>query len=167
MRTLFLGLLTAGAIGLGAGSALADLTPADQAFANQAASSSMTEIQLAQIAQQRATSSDVRQLARRMIADHNAASQDLTGIADQLGLTLPEQPDRSAQAMIQRLRGTTGANFDQAFIQLVVRYHRQDLAAFRREAQSGQDPDLKAFAQHNLLMIQQHLQLAQSLNQPG
>ncbi|MDR3535474.1 MAG: DUF4142 domain-containing protein [Acetobacteraceae bacterium] len=167
MRTFSLALLTAGVIALAGGPAMADLPAADQAFLLRTASGSMTEIQLGQIAQQKATSSDVRQLARRMVADHTAASQDLQAIADEQGLTLPDQPERMAQAMTQRLRGTTGSDFDQAYVQQVVRYHQQDLAAFRREVRSGQDPDLKAFAQKYLLMIQQHLQLAQSLVQPN
>ncbi len=171
MRIFPLGLLTAGVVALGgltlaSRPAMADLPAADQAFLLRAASGSMTEIQLGQIAQQRANSSQVKQLARRMVADHTAASQDLQLIADEQGLTLPDQPERMAQATTQRLRGTTGLDFDQAYIRQVVRYHQQDLAAFRREAQAGQDPDLKAFAQKYLLLIQQHLQLAQSLVQP-
>lgn len=167
MRILSLALLIAGGIGLGSGPALADLSAADQAFLDRAASGGMAQIQLGQIAQQKASSTQVKQLARRIVADHSAASQDLQLLADSQGLTLPEQPAKSAQAMAQRLRGTVSSGFDQAYIQQVIRDHQQDLAAYRREAQSGQDPDLKAFAQRNLLMIQQHLQLAQSLREPS
>lgn len=167
MRTLSLALLTACMIGLRAGLAMADLPAPDQQFALRIAASSMAEIQLGQLAQLKASSSDIKQLGRRVVADHTAASQDLQQIADAAGLALPDQPERSAQAMYQRLRGTTDSDFDQALVQQILRDHRQDLAAFRQEAQSGQDPDLKAFAKKYLPMIQQHLQLAQSLSRPG
>jgi putative membrane protein len=41
---------------------------------------------------------------------------------------------------------------------------QQAIALFSRETSSGQDPALNAFAQQTLPMLQQHLQLANSLN---
>jgi putative membrane protein len=167
MRRVPLVLLAFGALLLGAGGARAELSPPDQAFATSAASGGLAEIQLAQVALQKATSSEVRQFARRMVADHGAANQALQQIADDQGLTLPEQPAPAALSVGRRLRGTTGNGFDQAYIQQMIRYHQQDLMLFRRAAQSAQDPDLKAFAQKALPMIQQHLQLARSLDRPA
>jgi putative membrane protein len=38
------------------------------------------------------------------------------------------------------------------------------VALFQKEATSGEDPALKAFAQKTLPILQQHLQLAEALN---
>jgi putative membrane protein len=44
----------------------------------------------------------------------------------------------------------------------MIRDHQQDIADFRKEAESGQDPDLKAFAQRTLPILEQHLQMAEA-----
>ena len=41
--------------------------------------------------------------------------------------------------------------------------HKATVALFQQEASSGQDPQLKAFAQKYLPTLQHHLQMAQSI----
>lgn len=156
--------LAAGLFGFAAGPSSAALSSADREFVQHAASGGMAEIQAAQLAQQRAGSPQVRQFAGRMITDHTQAGDELQQIADQLSITLPSQPDSKEMAAQQKLRGLNGANFDEAYAQQEVRDHQQDVALFRKEATSGQDPALKAYAQKTLPILQQHLQMAQLLN---
>jgi ATP-dependent Lon protease len=42
--------------------------------------------------------------------------------------------------------------------------HRETAELFQKEASSGQDPALKAFAQKTLPILQQHLQMVEALN---
>ena len=44
----------------------------------------------------------------------------------------------------------------------MVTDHRTDAAEFRREADHGTDPELKAFAAKTLPTLQEHLQIAES-----
>jgi putative membrane protein len=44
----------------------------------------------------------------------------------------------------------------------MVQDHRETVADFQNQAQSGTDPALKAFAQKYLPIIQQHLQMAET-----
>jgi len=164
MHKSSIALLAAGLFGLAAGPSSAALSSTDREFVQHAASGGMAEIQAAQLAQQRAGSPQVRQFAGRMITDHTQAGDELQQIADQLSITLPSQPDSKEMAAQQKLRGLNGANFDEAYAQQEVRDHQQDVALFRKEATSGQDPALKAYAQKTLPILQQHLQMAQLLN---
>ena len=43
----------------------------------------------------------------------------------------------------------------------MVKDHQADLAEFQKEAQSGTDPDVKAFAAKGAKMVSTHLKLAQ------
>jgi putative membrane protein len=167
MRKLSLAVAAAGLLGLSAGHAMADLSAADKAFAMKAASGGLTEVQLGQLAQQKATSPQVKQFGSRMVTDHTQANQELMQIAEQANLQLPTQPDRQDNATIQKLRGTSGSAFDSAYTQNMVQDHQQDVAEFRKEAQNGSDPALKSFAQKYLPILQQHLQMAQTLNRAG
>jgi putative membrane protein len=165
MRTLpLVCLAAAGLVGVVAVPARADLSNADRSFIEQAASSGTAAVQTAQLAQQRASSSQVKQFANRIIADHTQANVELLQIAQDQNMTLPEQPSAKDASSYRRLVGLNGTAFDQAYAQAEVSDHQQNIALFRKEAQSGQDPALKSFAQKTLPLLVQHLQLAQSLN---
>jgi putative membrane protein len=171
MRKFSLALLTAGAIGLGsialgAGPAMAELTASEKAFVMKAASDGLGEMQLGQIAQQKATSSRVKQLGVRMVNDNTQAMQDLQQIAEAEDLELPTEPEKLAQSTALRLRGTTGSGFDQAYLQQVVRDQQRIVGEYRRQAKSAKDPGVQSFAMKYLPLVQQHLLLAQSLNVP-
>lgn len=164
MRTLPLAGLIAGLVGASAIPASAALSSADRNFVEQAASGGMAEVQTAQLAQQRSASPQVKQFANRMMTDHTQANTELQQIAQQENITLPTEPNAKDASAYRKLSGLNGSAFDQAYAEDAVTDHQQDIALFRKEAQSGQDPALKSFAQKTLPILQQHLQLARSLN---
>jgi putative membrane protein len=63
---------------------------------------------------------------------------------------------------MDRLSKLHGAAFDKAYMRDMVADHKKDIADFQKEANSGQDPDVKNWASTTLPTLQQHLQLAQS-----
>jgi putative membrane protein len=65
--------------------------------------------------------------------------------------------------MIDRLEKLKGAAFDREYVRDMVQDHQKDVQEFQKEAQSGSNPQLKAFAQETLPTLQQHLQMAQQL----
>jgi putative membrane protein len=62
---------------------------------------------------------------------------------------------------MNRLSKLSGAQFDRAYMQDMVKDHEEDVAEFQREANNGSDPDVKAFAGKTLPTLQSHLQSAQ------
>ena len=147
--------------------ASAALSSADREFVQEAASGGMAEVQAAQLAQQRANSQQVKDFASRMITDHTQANTELQQIAQQENITLPSQPMGKDATAAKKLNSLNGAAFDKAYSQDQLSDHQQVVALFRKEASSGQDPALKAFAQKTLPILQQHLQMAQALNSKG
>jgi putative membrane protein len=130
--------------------------------------SDMAEIQLSQIAQQKATRDDVKQLAGRMIQDHTKTSSELKSIAGNANVTLPTTLDRKHQQAVQKLQGmTAGAEFDRQYLNLLVADHKQAVALFRTESKSGRNPDAKAFAAKNLPALEEHLQMVQAMTKGG
>jgi len=159
-----LGLILGAGLLLGASQALAATPAPDKSFAMKAAQGGLAEVQDGQLAAQKATSPLVKQFGQRMVTDHSQANDELQQIAEQQNLTLPTQPGATQQATDRRLRAMAGADFDTAYMNHAVQDHQQDVAAFQREAQSGKDPALKAFAQKYLPIIRTHLQLAQTVS---
>src|SRR3954454_17488714 len=93
----------AAVFGLTAGQAMAQMSPADQAFATKAAAGGQAEVSLGQLATKNAASPQVRQFGQQMVADHTQADQELQAIARKQNMMLPEKPDVASQAMEQRL----------------------------------------------------------------
>jgi len=164
MTRISVACLAASLLGAAAAPASAELSAVDRDFLQKAASGGMAEVEAAQLAQQRAGSPQVRQFASRMMTDHMQTNADLQQLAEAQSFTLPTKPSTKDAAATQKLRALNGVAFDQAYAQQELRDHQGDIALFRKEATSGHDPEVKAFAQKTLPVLQQHLQLAQGLN---
>lgn len=93
-----------------------------------------SEIRLAQLAVQRATSNEVQGFAQRMITDHTLVDQRLQQLAQQLGVTLPADAAASADATFAQLSSLSGNEFDRAYMADNVTTHDRDVAAFRTQA---------------------------------
>jgi putative membrane protein len=152
----------AGMLCLAAAPSMAALSPTDRAFLEKAAQGGLVEVSLGQLAEQNAASQQVKDFGQKMVADHTQANQKLQQIAQSESLKLPSAPTSKDQALQRRLSGLKGPAFDTAYTQDMVKDHQQDITEFTHEAQSGQDPALKSFAQETLPVLQQHLHMAQA-----
>jgi putative membrane protein len=162
MMNYKLAFAAAGMSALLAAPAMAAMSSTDRTFVQKAAAGGLAEVALGQLAQQNASSQTVKTFGQRMVTDHGQANQQLQQIAQSENIALPTALDSKDQALQKRLSALNGPAFDAAYTQHMVKDHEQDVAEFQREAQSGQDPALKAFAQKTLPILQQHLQMAQA-----
>jgi putative membrane protein len=138
------------------------LNAVDKAFVDAAASNGLAEIQLAKLAAGRASHAAVRQFAARLEADHTQANLEVRKITDSQGIDVAQEMG-PYQAAAKRLTELDGAAFDRAYLQHVIQEHEEAIAQFTREAQEGQNPQLKAFASKMLPKLRQHQQTAQQL----
>ena len=135
---------------------------ADHKFVNEAAQGGLAEVELGTLATKKAESPDVKSFGQKMVDDHSKANQELKELASHKGITLPTSIDSKAQSMKDKLNGMSGATFDRYYMQQMVNDHQEDVAEFRKEANSGMDSDAKAFASKTLPTLEEHLKLAQS-----
>jgi len=150
-----------------AGPALAAVSGADKTFATEAAHGGLAEVQMGQLALQKASSPQVKEFAQRMVTDHTQANQDLMQLSKSENLNLPAQLDPKHKSEMERLSALSGNAFDAAYMQQMVQDHQKTVADFQKQAQSGTDPSLKSFAQKHLPLLQQHLQMAQAAAPKG
>ena len=139
------------------------LSMSDKKFIEDAAQGGMTEVQLGQIAEQKGNSPDVKEFGAHMVADHSKANDDLKSLAQAKGVAVPSELDHKHQAMVNHLQSLSGPAFDHAYIHSMVRAHEADAAAFKKTADTTQDPDLKAFASKTLEVVQSHLTMVQDI----
>jgi putative membrane protein len=142
----------------------AQLSAGDSRFLEDAAQAGMTEVQLGQLAVQKGTNADVKSFGQKMVDDHTTANNQLKALATQKGVTLPRSPSAMQKADVDRLSKMSGATFDRAFMDQMVKDHKKVVAAFDMAAKRSRDADVKRFAASTLPTLQGHLQMAQSLD---
>lgn len=140
------------------------LSAADQTFIEEAAMGSLLEVQMGQLAEDNAGSDEVRKFARRMVAEHGKANSRLAHVAAPLGVTLPNELDPRQRNQFARMQRLRGQEFDRAYISEVVEAHEKDVARFRKQADRGDNADLRQFASITLPTLQGHLSLAKDIS---
>ncbi len=139
------------------------VSEADKTFVMKAAQGGMTEVQLGQIAADKGTSPDVKSFGSQMVTDHGKANDELKAIAASKGITLPDKLDAKHQGMVDKMNGMSGAAFDKAYVDGMVAAHKKDDALFSKEASSGQDADIKAFAAKTDETVKMHLTMIEGI----
>ena len=139
------------------------VSTADTAFVMKAAQGGMTEVQLGQLAADKGTSQDVKDFGSKMVVDHGKANDELKSIASSKGITVPDKLDAKHQAMVDKQTGLSGAAFDKAYVAAMVKGHKETDALFTKEASSGQDADIKAFAAKTDETVKMHLSMIQGI----
>ncbi|HSD93296.1 MAG TPA: DUF4142 domain-containing protein [Methyloceanibacter sp.] len=167
MRTTFF----AAAIGLSVPflltSAAVAQAPTTENFVNTVAISDMFEIESGKLADQKAQNDDVKSFGEQMVEDHTETSDELKElIEDQnIKVELPTKLDDEHQAKLDKLQGLSGAQFDKRYMKTQVNAHQKAVALFEKYAASGENEDLKEWAEDTLPTLKEHLEEAKEINQ--
>jgi putative membrane protein len=129
----------------------------DRKFAEEAAQGGMLEVELGQLAADRAESEEVREFGQMMVDDHGQANQKLADVAQRKEFQLPQELSDEGKQQRQELEQLSGAEFDRQYVDLMVEDHQKDVESFRTQVQSGEDADLVEFAEETLPTLQGHL----------
>lgn len=139
------------------------LTSSDRKFVMEAAHGGMAEVELGKMAAEKGSADAVKQFGKRMADDHGKAADELKQLAQQKGITLPMDLDAKHKQLRDRLAKLSGAEFDRAYANEMVKDHKKDVADFKREAKSAKDADLKSWAGKTLPTLEDHLKQAQDM----
>jgi len=136
---------------------------ADSHFAMEAAQGGMAEVELGQLAGDKASNAKVKEFGQRMVTDHGKANDELKTIASSKNITLPSDINAKHKATKDRLSKLSGAAFDRAYMAEMLKDHQMDSTAFHKEATSGKDAELKAFASKTSTVVDEHLKMARDI----
>lgn len=135
----------------------------DREFVRKAAQGGLAEVELGQLATEKAASPDVKQFGQRMVDDHTKANDQLKQIAQQQGIAVPDKLDAKDAATKARLEKLSGKAFDRAYMHDMVTDHTKDVTEFKHEANSGKDSAVKSFAQQTVPTLEDHLKEAKNI----
>jgi putative membrane protein len=147
---------------MGGGSMM--LSSDDRKFMMEAAMGGMAEVEAARVAVQKSSMDSVKQYAQQMIDDHTRAGDELKQLASAKGVILPATLDAKHTAMIARMQGMSGMEFDRMYIrEMGVKAHEKMEKLFMRESTRGRDGDTKAFAAKTLPVVRMHLTMGRDM----
>ena len=145
------------------GASSSKLAAADRQFIKKAAQGGLAEVQLGQLATEKADSPDVKQFGQKMVDDHGKANDQLKQVASNKGVAIPDKLNAKDAATKARLEKLSGKAFDRAYMRDMVVDHTKDVSEFRTESKTAKDPDVKNFASETLPTLQEHLKQAKSI----
>lgn len=136
----------------------------DAKFAVAAANGGMAEVELGQLAQQKAANAKVKDFGGMMVNDHSKANVELKALAKSKGITLPAAVDAEEQKVKDELSAKSGADFDKAYVSNMIDDHKKDIKEFEDASKNCKDADLKAFAVKTLPTLKMHLDAIQKIH---
>jgi putative membrane protein len=140
------------------------LNSADSAFVMKAAVGGMLEVQSGTTAQQNGMNERVKGFGTMLVNDHTKANSELMAIASSRGITPPADLPADKKKHLTDMAKMKGKSFDNHFITMMNADHKKDVELFEKQANSGTDPELKAFAAKTLPVLKMHLDSAQALS---
>lgn len=138
--------------------------PALKSFAMKAADGGMAEVELGRLATQKASNERVKQFGQKMVDDHSKANDALKKAASQEGLDLPADTSEKHKKLVQKLSGLSGAAFDKAYMNEMVKDHVEDVKEFEKASKAPGDSPVKSFAAATLPTLKDHLQMARDID---
>ena len=129
-------------------------------FFVKAANAGMTEVQIGEMAQQKATHDNVKSFAAMLIHDHTAVNEEAKSLAAQRNVSLPAAISEENQKDMDDLAGKKVKDFDKAYINEMIKRHNASIELFEKSGDKINDTEVKTFINNTLPKIRMHLDSA-------
>ncbi|HRE44466.1 MAG TPA: DUF4142 domain-containing protein [Terricaulis sp.] len=142
--------------------ASASMTPTE--FVQAAANADAFKLQSSQLAATRAARADVKELAATIERESNAASQALAALAPTISVPAPQAmvtEDRTDD--LADLRGKTGAEFDDAYLDDQVEAHNDAIQLYENYVRTAEAGPLRTWAESTLATLRTQRDRVQAL----
>jgi putative membrane protein len=130
------------------------------------------EISMGQLAQ-KSGSAHVKDYASTLLTDHQSSDKDLTSFAkahkvtaipaDKPATDADRQDDKDAMTQMAHMKTLKGAEFDKAFLNMMIADHDKELTRIDVSISSATNPDLKSLLQTVKPVLQRHADQARDL----
>lgn len=126
----------------------------------------LAEIELAKLAQQKASNVDVKKYAEMLVTDHTKSSAELKDLADNRQLTLPTSLTDKGKDEYNKLNEKSGLDFDKKFIDKMIDDHEKAIKKMEDASEDNdKDQSIKVWASNKITSLTSHLQQAKMLKE--
>ena len=140
-------------------------TAMEKSFIKKAADGGMTEVELGRLASEKGGSDEVKDFGKQMVDDHGKINDNLKEVAAKMNVTVPEKVSAKHHATIEKMSGMSGADFDKAYVKMMVKDHKKDIAEFEKADKQVKNEDLKKFIEDSMETMKGHLEKIEKFDQ--
>lgn len=137
---------------------MAKVSGADQSFLTQDMQGGRYELALAKLGVAKAKAPAVKQYSQELVRDHQSANMTLMRLVTQEGVRVPAGMTAKDTQTLTKMRGMSGAAFDKAYVEEMVRINAEDEQAANKEKASTKDARIKAYIKQFEAMDAKHKQ---------
>lgn len=134
----------------------------DTEWAVAVADMGMLEVEASKLALERAATPAVKQFAQTMVDEHTKANDELKAAAAAKNISLPSTLSDKSQKKLNDLREKSGKDFEDAYTDCMVKDHKDAVDKFKKQAEKGEDADLKSWAAGKVATLEHHLEMAKA-----
>jgi putative membrane protein len=139
------------------------LSKSDQRYFADLAKANLAEIEAGKLALDKASSEAVKSYAKHMVEEHNNMLEEQRAMGQKRRAAMPSAPDDKQKRAFDKLRKLSGAEFDRAYMEQMVKDHEDAVKLVKDIASKADDPAFKAAGQKAVPEIEQHLATAKQV----
>jgi putative membrane protein len=139
-------------------------SPADATFVQDTLRNNQTQVEMSQLALQKASSDDVKDFGRHMIQIHTQLNQQLSALAKHMQVDPNEKPTKQQKKDIAQLGQLSGPDFDTAYLLAMAKEQEQSIKQFKSQ-ETGKNPNIQKVAKLDEPVLSQHYQTLQKIGQ--
>lgn len=129
-------------------------------FLVNAASAGHMEVEMGQLAQEKANHNRVKAFGKMMVDQHSQVNQEIKNLASGKQITLPSGMGAEHQRDMDDLRKLSGRDFDRKYMDMMVEDHEKDIRKFEDASENHKDAEIQTFAAKTLPKLRAHLDSA-------
>ena len=133
------------------------VSAADRSFVAMVSQGGMFEVKAGQLGAEQGATQDIRDQGNTEAHDHQLVGDKLKSIASAADIEIGDSLNAQFQKKLDALKAQSGEAFDAAYLREMEDIHAKDGAAFAKEAESGSNPKLKAFAAETHRIVERHI----------
>jgi putative membrane protein len=134
---------------------------ADKAFVEKIYQDNLYELEAGKLALQMADGEDIKDLAWKEVRDHELINRDLASFTAAKNISLPSKLTPELQQKLDRIKGASGRDFDNAYLTAMVTTHKADEQLLSQAASVGAS-EYKSFATGTAAIFKRHIATLQS-----
>jgi putative membrane protein len=136
----------------------------DQAYVQELWRGHEMQVELAQLAQDKARDSKVKDFANNMRKDFQDYLDRWTNLAHKNNITLPNHIGNLHQDKVDRLKNASGKNVDRVYLDIVKETVGSMVPYYQKEGRDAQSSEVRNLVNQELPVIRQHLDRAETLD---
>jgi putative membrane protein len=138
-------------------------TYSDESFIRDAEESSVSQVDMAKLAEQKAEDPQVKKFAQNISEEHQKITEQLKELGQKERINAETSANRTDEVVIHRLQASSSTRFDKAYLDQVASELARETGEFEKGASSTNKPALKEFAQQTTPTLKSELQEARQL----